>query len=126
RLGCQETHAVEQGAYAGNDASPDRKHVANLGIGDQVHISVSVAHLDVAQAMPLLRRRPERLAQQTELLDPDAWLAPFGRAHAACLADQVAGVQPEEPLMRDLAENVPLGAELDASSGVLQLGGRQS
>src|SRR5262249_42114427 len=53
--------------------------------------------------------------------DPEAGLASLCRAHPAGRADQIAWIQPQEPLVLTLAEHVPLGDELDPTCAILQL-----
>src|SRR5262249_9770445 len=109
----QETQAVEQCPDCRDDTCPGCEHVANLGVGDQVQVALPVAQLHVAQAMPLLRQRPERLAQQAELLDPEAGLASLCRAHPAPRPDRPPGTQPQNPLVLPPADPAPRGDELD-------------
>src|SRR5438093_10672894 len=74
-LHVDETPLVQQAADRGDDPGPRPKDVAHLRVRDQVHVSLPVADLDVLQAVPLLRHRPQRLGQQLEGMNLDGDLA---------------------------------------------------
>ena len=44
------------------------KSACTCGIGDEVHISLPVARLDVGQAMPLFRKGAQRFAEKGQLM----------------------------------------------------------
>ena len=53
---------------AGNDTAPGRKDLVDLRIGDQIDIALSIPGFDIRQAMPLLRKRAEGLAEKRQLM----------------------------------------------------------
>src|SRR5256886_16970129 len=71
-----------------------------------------VARLDVAEAVPLLGQRPERLGEKRERLDGDRQLAGPGPKHLAGDADEITAVETGEARVV-VAELVFTGVELD-------------
>ena len=76
------------------------------------------ARLDVGQAVVLLGRRAQRLGEQREARHPQRQLAAARAERRAVDADQVAEVEPEQPLHPLRAELVDPRLELDAPGAV--------
>ena len=121
RLHLHEPLAVEQRPDPGYQSRAREEDLTHLGVRDQVDVALAVARLHVLQAVPFLRQRPQRLAQQLEGLDPDAGLTSPGARPRAVHADQVAGVELPEALEVRLAELVALGDQLDLAKAELEL-----
>ena len=78
-----EAAIVQVAADGADDPAPDLEDAARALVGHQVDVALAVAHLDVDQALVLVRRRPQRLAEHLEILERDRELALVG-AHDQC------------------------------------------
>jgi hypothetical protein len=103
-------------------AVPDAEDLPGPLVGLQVGVALPVAGLHVPQAVPLLWKRAQRLAQQLERLHPDAGLAapcptqPPGRSY------HVAGIEVAEAAVLAIAEHIALRDQLDLPRPVAQGG----
>ena len=68
-----------------------------LGVAEQVDVALPVPLFDVGQAVPLLGRRQQALAQERQRRGEDGQLAGPGVAERAVDADQVAQVELARP-----------------------------
>ena len=95
--------------------------VQHLGVGPQVHVALAIPLVDVRQAVELLRRLQEALAQerQAAFFHPDRDLAGLGLAQLAGGADDVAEVEQlgQGPL---LGQQALAQAHLDRAGAVAQ------
>ena len=97
------------------------QHLARLRVDDQVDVALAVAHLDVGQAVELLRQRVERLGEQDQLLHVHRDLAGLGAEHLAPRADEVAEVEQAQVRERLLAQRVLAQVELELAGLVLDV-----
>ena len=118
RLDLDEARLVEVAAHAGDDRRARDEQLARLLGGDQVQLAVAEARLDVLQAVVLLGRRAQRLGQQRPVVDAQRQLAAPRAEDGAVDPDQVAEVEPDEPLERLGAEHVDARVQLDAPGAV--------
>src|SRR5437879_6552930 len=89
-------------------------------VADEVHVPLAVARLYVAEPVPLLGQRPERLGEERERLDGDRQLAGPRPEHLAGDADEVAAVEVGESGVV-LAQLVRPRVELDPARVVHQV-----
>ena len=73
--------------------------LADLGVDDEVEVALAVAHLDVLQAVPLLRQRVEALGQEGERVAEHGQLAGAGLEHRPRERGRVAEVEQAEALV---------------------------
>ena len=59
RLHFDEATLIQQAANRGDDLGPRPEDLAHLRVGNQIHVSLPIADLDVLQAVPLFRQRSE-------------------------------------------------------------------
>ena len=103
-----------------DDPGAGDEHLPDLVVTEQVGVAAPVAGLDVGQAVPLLRRSVERLAQHPDRRDAEGHLAGPGPEQLAGRLDEVAEVvEPEDVLERLVAEVVLAQVELQAPGAVL-------
>src|SRR5207302_7152694 len=120
-LNLQKALRVHEPAQSRDDPRAGDEHVADVGVGDQVDVPLPVALLDVLQAVPLLRKWPERLREELELVDVDGDLAAAAPDHRPGHAEEVTWIEVEEGFV-DVGQLVAARHELDAAGPVLQLG----
>ena len=113
--------AISSRRMVGDDLAALLEAVQDLGIGPEVHVALAVALIDVRQAVELLRRLEEALAQerQAAFFDPDGDLAGLGLAQLAGGADDVAEVEQlgQRPLV---GQQALAQAHLDRAGAVAQ------
>ena len=97
------------------------KRRAHLVVGDQVEVALAVARLDVGEAVPLLRQRPQRLGEHAELLRVDGQLVGLGAERRADDADEVAEVGLLEAREGVLADRVALHVDLQPAVAIVQM-----
>ncbi len=124
RLDFHEVERVEEAAQVLHDARARAEHLAALVADDQVDVALAVALLDIGQAVPLVRQRPQRLDQQPQLLDLDRELAGARLEQRAFGADDVADV-PALELVVGLAERGLLQEQLDRAAAIGNPGERR-
>ena len=113
----EEAPAVEGAPQRGQQAAAGGQHQAGPRVDRQVQVAPAVPHLDVLQAVPLLRQGAQRLGEQGELGHLDAQLPPAGAHDLARSAHPVAGVEVGER-REALPEHSAVGVQLDAARGV--------
>ena len=121
RFDLDEALGVEEAAHGRDHPSAGDEQLARVLVGDQVELAPAKARLDVGQPVVLLGRGSERLGQQREVLDPQRQLAAPGHEGDAVDADQVAEIQPQEPLHPLRPEFVDPSLELDPPGAVDQV-----
>ena len=87
-----EAAIVDEPSRFGDDAAAHDHRVAHVRIHDQVDVALTVAFLDVREAMPLVRERHQRFAQQFERLDVERQLALFRAKHEAAHAHDITAL----------------------------------
>src|SRR5688572_22614017 len=70
-----EPAGFELAAERGDNPGARDKHLANIGIRDEIEIALAVACFHVFQAMPLFGHGEKRLREEFQLLGMDAELA---------------------------------------------------
>src|ERR1700690_1940258 len=66
RLHFDEAAIVEVATDVADDFRPRIEDLLDVVIDDQIDVALAVALLDVSEAVPFLRQRPERLSQEVE------------------------------------------------------------
>ncbi len=119
-LHLHEAAPLEGGAQGLHHRYPDGSNPPCLLVDDQVQVPLAVTTLLVLKPVPLLRKRPQRLGEQDQLLDSNTQLTPPGCDDLTGGADPVApvdvleggeGARPQVPGVHE---------ELDAAGAVLQ------
>ena len=91
-LDLDEAATDEKAADRVHDAAAKQEALPDLLVGQQVSLTLAKALIDVPQAMPLLRRRPQRLGHHPPGSDLQGRLARAGAEHRAADLDQVTEV----------------------------------
>ncbi len=73
---------------ADDDAAAQEEELAHLRVGDEVAVALAVALLHVREAVPLLRRRLQRLREHRQVLGVDRDLAGLGAKQRAFGAER--------------------------------------
>ena len=120
RLHLQEPAPVHEAPDRRHDARPQRGGVTRLLVCDQVQVALPVARLHVHQPVPLLRQRPQRLAQHPEGPRLHRDLAHARPEHLPAHADPVPQVQVLENAVV-LLQHVAAKHHLDAPGAVEQV-----
>ena len=94
------------------------EHLARLGIDDQIEVALTIANLDVGEAMPLLRQRQVALREKLESRCPDRQLVGARAEQMSFDADDVSEVEQTEHLEVVLRERVLLDVHLDARAAI--------
>ena len=92
-LHLEEAALLEEASDLPHEETPLAEGLARGGIGDQVEVALAVAGLGILHAVPLVRKRTERLGEHLQTGHLDARLA---RARGEALtpdADEVADVE---------------------------------
>ena len=96
--------------------------ILDLGVCDQVNITLTITGLGIGQAVELLRQRAQALGQQGDLLCAGTQLAGLGAEHLALDADDVAHIQLLECGVSLIAQLIAADVELDVALIVAQVG----
>ena len=124
RFHFEEAARVQPVADRADDARAGDEDFARLRGDDQVDIALAVALLDIAQAVELVRQRPQRLHQQPQRRHLDRELTGLGAHQPAFRGHDVADVPALERLVR-LTQHVGLQEQLDPAAHVLDGGERR-
>ena len=111
RLDLHEAAPVEEPPHRRDNSRARARDLARALVGDQVQLALAVARLDVAQAVPLLGQRPQRLADHAPAPYGDRDLLAARTEQPPPRLDEVAEVeQREEPevVADDVAAQVQL------------------
>jgi len=120
RLDFEEPPRIEPAPHRRDDARSQDEDFAGLRRHDQIDVTLAIALLDVAQAMPFVRQRPQRLGQQPQGIDPDRQLAGFGAHQRASRGDDIPDVPALERVVA-VAQGRRLQEQLDAARHILDL-----
>ena len=116
----QKTPCIQPTAQRRDDARALEKHFARLGIHDQINVTLTVALLDIAQTMPLVGQRTQRLREQAQFIDFDRQFAGFGAHQTAFRTDDVADIPALEGIV-GVAQRIRLQKQLQAAGHILDL-----
>ena len=92
-----------------------------LIVHDQVHITLSVAHVCIHQSVEFLRKGAQGLGQEGDLLAVDADLTGLCLENKSLYADDIADVQLLEGVVGFFAQVVSGGIDLDPAVPVLDI-----
>ena len=122
RLHLDELALVEEAAHPGDELRPAAEGLAHFGIGGEIDVALAVAGLDVAQTVPLLRQRPQRLGDELETAFArlDGQLPGTGPHGAALHPGDVAEVEQLQGLVGRFANFVLLHEGLQIAIAVAQ------
>jgi len=112
---------IEEIAQVFHDARTRCEHLAALGIHDQIHVALPVAHFLIGEPMPFVGQRPQRLREQAQARRPHRQLAGLRAKERPLGAEDVADV-PALPGLVCVAERRLLQEHLDAPASVRELG----
>ena len=118
----QEALLVQISADLLQDLAALDEGILHLGVGDQVHIALTVTHLGIGQAVELLGQGAQALGQQGQLGGANAQLAGLGAEHLALDTDDIAHVQLLEGGVSLLAQLVAADIQLDIALVIAQVG----
>ena len=119
-LHLDEAAPIHKATDGADDAASHNGDAPCLRVGDEVEVSLSEANLHILQAVPLLRQRSQRLAQQGELLRLHRHL-PCARTEKRSLhAEPVADVEVVQHFVR-VGEGVAAEHDLNASVAIKQV-----
>ena len=93
RFHFDEVVLVQRVAERSHQLGPGEEDLTNLGIDDQVEISLAVAQLDVGEAMPFFGQGQQGLREEGQVLDVDGEFAGLGAKQVTVHADDVADVE---------------------------------
>ena len=96
RLDFDESLVVQRSSEAGDDLVADAEGAAGLFVDDQVGVPLPEPRVDVGEAVPLVRHRPDGLRQQLDTLHLDAELTLPRRHDGALSTKPVAEVELRE------------------------------
>ena len=99
----------------------DDEVALDLGVHDQVDITLTIAGLLVGQAVELLGQRQQGFGQERDRLRAHGHFAALGAEDLALDADDIADVIFLEAVVRGLVHLILAGVELDAAGLVLQI-----
>ena len=117
----QEALAVQEvPQLAQNQAALD-KGILHLGIDNQIHIALPIAHLPVGQSLKLVGQGQQRLAQQGDGLGADRNFLGLGLENLPLNTHNVADVVFLEAVVLFLAHFVNLDKNLDSAGAVLEV-----
>ena len=112
---------LKEGAEGTDDFAALAENVADLRIGDEVHIPLAVTDFDVGEALVLFGQGPERLGEQGDLITGKGQLVGLCAEKLPVHAHDVADVVLLEAVIVVLVHLVLAGVDLDASRLVLQI-----
>ena len=118
----QEALLVQIGADLLQDLAALDEGILHLGVGDQVHIALTITHLGIGQAVELFGQGAQALGQQGQLGGTDTQLAGLGAEHLALDTDDIAHVQLLEGGVSLLAQLVAADIQLDIALVIAQVG----
>ena len=119
RVDLEEALAVQKLAQRLDDLAALDEHVLDLGVDDGIDVALTVAHVLILEAVPLLRQHAQRLREQLQMVRVHGNLARLRAEHRAADADDVADVHGLEVgidvladvLAADIGLNLPLAVE---------------
>ena len=120
----QKALAVQEVPQLPEDEAALDKGILDLGVDDQIHITLTVAGLPVGQAVELFRQGQQTLAEQSSLVDPQGDFSPLGLEHVTLYAHDVANVIFLKAGKIRLVHGVKPDIELNSAGVVLQIAER--
>ena len=120
RLDLDKAATDEEAADGVHDPAAEQEALSDLLVGEQVGLALAKALLHVTQAVPLLRRRAQGLAEKHDAVGFDGGLAGAGAKDGALDAEDVAQVQVLQQAV-GLAEEVSAQLGLQAAGAVAQV-----
>ena len=120
----EEALAVEVAAQLTQNLTALFEGVLHLGVHDQVHIALAVAHVRVRQAMVLLGQHLQALREQRDRSGLHGDFSGFGAENLAADADNVADIVLFEILIGLLADHVARNIRLDHAAEILHVAER--
>ena len=121
RLDLDEAAVIQVAPHSRDDAGALAEDVPRLFVGDEVPVALPVALLDVREAVPLLRRRLQRLRQHREGRRLDRDLAGASAEQGARRANDIAEVAVLQRLEVAFADVVAAEVHLDAPFAIAQV-----
>jgi hypothetical protein len=122
RLHLEEAAPLQEGPQVRDDGRARAEAQEARRVGDEVHVALPVARLDVREAVPLGGRRREALGQQLAGRGEDGDLAHARAPELAPHGEEVAEVQGgQQQLPGLLAQHLGLAVDLDAAAVVAQV-----
>ena len=109
---------LKEGAEGTDDFAALAENVADLRIGDEVHIPLAVADFDVGEALVLFRQGPERLGEQGDLITGEGQLVGLGAEKLPVHAHDVADVELFEVFVGFLTHEVFGRIALDTAAAI--------
>ena len=104
-----------------NDARARDEDFADVGVRDQVEISLAISRLHVFEAVPLFRHGEQRLAEELQLFGVNAEFAGARAEQVAFDAQDVADVEQLEEGEIVLADGIFLDVDLEALAVLLHV-----
>src|SRR5690349_19904714 len=104
---------IEEIADGPHQLAPALEHLPYFGVGDQVHVALTVTNLNVGQTVPFLRQRQQRLSKELQALRMDRKLASFGPEQVSFHANQVAEIKQLEQIEIALAHRIQPDVDLE-------------
>ena len=120
RLDLHVAVGLHVAADVGDDLAALAEGFAHLGVHDQVHVALAVAHLAVREAVELLGQGPQGLGEHAQAGGGEGELAAAGADHRARGLHDVAQVHLAEQGPVGLREVVHATEELDLAAHVLE------
>ncbi len=93
RLDLEEAARIEEAAQGAHHFRAHDEYLLNLFVGDEVEVALTIADLDIPQAVPLLGQGAEGLGEEGEVGHFHRHLARAGADQGSCRADQVAQIE---------------------------------
>src|SRR5437867_9040863 len=121
RLDFHKTAVLEKAANLAHHRNPLPKVLAGLLVRDQIEISLTIARLDILQAMPFFRQWPQRFRQHCKFFRFQRLLAGLRQKTEALHSDQVAEIEQIENLHRLRADLFRMKVDLDAPGRVAKI-----
>ena len=103
-----------------DDGAALAEHVADLGVHDEVNVTLAVADLAIGEAVELLGQRAQGLGEEHELGGRNGELTTAGAQNASGGVDNVAQVKLAEKAPALLAQVVHAAEELNLAGNVLK------
>ena len=106
RLDLQVALVLHEAPHGADDARPGLESLQHLAVGNEVQVPLAVALLLVLEAVPLLGQGQQGLAEELDLLHPDAQFAGLGAHEGAGDTHEVAHIDELEDLPAGLGQVV--------------------
>ena len=121
RLDFDELAGFQLAAEGRNDARARHEDLADVGVRDQVEISLAISRLHVFEAVPFLRHGEQSLAEELQLFGVNAEFAGARAEQVAFDTEDVADIEKLEESEIVLADGVFLDVDLEALAVLLHV-----